>query len=105
MWGIHLCGMKYKDSLQAEAMRHHIEACKASGLTVSGYCKEHRLAPSTFYYWQKRLNAATAEPGFTQLFPVPMDMVAVTVHYPNGVRVVFSGRVSSSAIKELVCCI
>ena len=35
-------------------MRQHIEACRASSLTVTAYCKEHQLAPSRFYYWQKR---------------------------------------------------
>ncbi len=87
-------------------MRHHIEACKESKQTVVAYCKEHQLAPSNFYYWQKRLNSATVEPGFTQVSPPAIDYTAaVTIHFPNGVRIVFSGSVSPSSLKELVCCI
>jgi hypothetical protein len=97
--------MKNKDSIQAAQMRSHIESCKANGLTVTVYCKEHQLAPSTFYYWQKRLSSAVAEPGFTQFSPVLADGASATIHFPNGVRIVFSGSVSCSSLKELACCI
>ena len=98
--------MKYKDSSQAEQMRVHIESCKASGLTVTEYCEKHQLAPSKFYYWQKRLNPAAAESGFTQFSALAIDDASVvTIHFPNGVRMVFSGSVIPSSLKELVCCI
>ncbi|MBK7097627.1 MAG: hypothetical protein IPH58_03745 [Sphingobacteriales bacterium] len=56
---------------RAGIMHAHIEACRTSGQTVVSYCKEHRLAASKYYYWQKRLpiNAATT-PTFTQVTPI-----------------------------------
>ncbi len=104
-WVGHFCLMKYKDTTQAEIMGKHAAACKASGQTIADYCKEHGLAPSKFYYWQKRLNDVIAKPGFSQLSPLTMDTTAVTMHFPNGVRVEFSGSVSASSLKELICCI
>ncbi len=97
--------MKYKDNTRAEMMRHHIEACKESKQTIIAYCKEHKLAPSNFYYWQKRLSGATGKPGFSRLSPVTMDTGAVTIYYPNGVRIEFGGTVSCASLKELGCCI
>jgi hypothetical protein len=97
--------MKYKDTSRAEIMRHHIEACKERKQTVIAYCKDHQLAPSNFYYWQKRLRPADVNAAFTQLLPETTDTAAVTIHFPNGVRIVFSGSVSSSSLKELACCI
>jgi hypothetical protein len=97
--------MKYKNNNQAEAMRGHIENCRASGQTVIRYCSEHHLAPSKYYYWQKRLQEAPAESGFTQLSPVTANAVTTTIHFPNGVHIAFGGSVSTSVLKELVCCI
>jgi hypothetical protein len=98
--------MKYKDNNRAETMRQHIEACKESKQSIVAYCKDHQLAPSKFYYWQKRLNSATAELGFTQVSaPTVDDTAAVTIHFPSGIRIVFSGSVSLASLKELACCI
>jgi hypothetical protein len=97
--------MKYKDTSRSTAMRQHIEACKESKQTIVAYCKDHQLAPSIFYYWQKRLRPTDANPAFSQLLPEAADTAAVTIHFPNGVRVEFSGSVIPSSLKELVCCI
>jgi hypothetical protein len=97
--------MKYKDTTRAESMRQHIEACKKSRQSIVAYCRDHQIAPSVFYYWQKRLQASDINPAFTQLLPETADTVAATIHFPNGVRIVFSGSVSCSSLKELVCCI
>jgi hypothetical protein len=33
---------------------------RASGLSVTRFCKQERVAANTFYYWAKRLRAASA---------------------------------------------
>ena len=33
---------------------HHLNAQKKSDLTVPAYCKRHRIALSSFWYWRKR---------------------------------------------------
>lgn len=92
-------------SARAGIMHAHIEACRASGQTVDSYCKEHRLATSKYYYWQKRLhiNAATI-PTFTQVAPMAANGSAATICYPNGVRLEL-GSINVAVIKELLCCI
>lgn len=103
---VELWRMKYKNNSQAEAMLVHVTACKASGQTVVAYCKEEGLSPSTFYYWQKRLKGNTAsESGFTQIVVAAPEAAVATVHFPNGVRIVFSGGAGTSVLKELACCI
>jgi hypothetical protein len=97
--------MKSKDTSRAEVMRRHIEACKENKQTVTSYCKENQLVPSNFYYWQKRLRSADANPVFTQLFAAATDTAAIIIHYPNGVRIAFNGGASIAVLKELICCI
>lgn len=97
--------MEYKDTIsRADIMRAHIETCRASGLTVIDYCKEHGLAPSNYYYWQKRLSPAKPDrPGFTQITQASIHTATVSITYPNGVRIEFSdGNINASVLKELV---
>jgi len=97
--------MKNKVSHQAEAMRFHIESCKGSTQTVKAYCREQGLAPSKFYYWQKRLQTTDVYAGFTQIPSPAADTTTVTMQFPNGIHISFTGRVSTAVLKELVCCI
>jgi hypothetical protein len=97
--------MKNKNSIVAEQMRQHIEACKASNLTVVEYCKQHQFLPARYYYWQSRLKPVAPKAPFTQLLPEPIESGTVSIYFPNGVRMVFSGTVSCSSLKELACCI
>ncbi|MFT4092233.1 MAG: hypothetical protein QM640_01245 [Niabella sp.] len=97
--------MEHTDNLsRAEVMRGHIEACRASGGAVVSYCKAHNLAPSNYYYWQKKLNRAAVRPGFTQVAPMDTGSSTATICYPNGVRLELN-NISIAALKELVCCI
>lgn len=40
---------------------------KESGLSIKEFCSNEVLAPSTFYYWQKKLREAKRLPGFIPL--------------------------------------
>jgi hypothetical protein len=40
---------------------------KESGLTVKEFCSNEIIAPSTFYYWQKKLRDRNRLPGFIPL--------------------------------------
>jgi hypothetical protein len=87
-------------------MRNHIESCKASGKSVVSYCQETGIAPSKFYYWQKRLQATAIQPGFTQIAaPPPVGNATATVHFPKGVHITFTGNINATILKELACCI
>ncbi len=37
---------------------------KESGLSVKEFCSNEIIAPSTFYYWQKKLKESNRLPGF-----------------------------------------
>lgn len=47
--------MDAKNITQFAIMQTHIAACKASGITVEAYCRNHQLKPSVYYYWRKKL--------------------------------------------------
>ena len=45
--------MKQTNRIPASVRRHFTDH-KASGLSITAYCKEHDICPSTFYGWNKR---------------------------------------------------
>ena len=61
--------MKKKN--RAEEMAQLLEKQASSGMSKKAFCEARGLAPSMFYYWQKRLSGERAmarqAPGFTQL--------------------------------------
>lgn len=75
-----------KNKSRAEEMAQVLAAQAASGLSKKAFCEEHGIAPSMFYYWQKRLSEAESgageEPGFTQLAVQPP--AELEVRLPGG---------------------
>jgi hypothetical protein len=44
-----------KNQQRLDLWRGHIDACRASGLKVSEFCKKHSLATRRYYYWKLRV--------------------------------------------------
>ena len=68
-----------------------INECRQSGLTDADWCREHNIAPSTFYNWVNRCRKASAdeiaEPhyGHTDKPRTKQDVVPVSIvqeHFP-----------------------
>lgn len=47
---------------------NHVAAIKTQGISISAYARQHGLALSSLYYWQRKLRSASA--GHTKLKPV-----------------------------------
>lgn len=81
-----------------------IEKFKRSGLTVKEFCRQHSLNDKVYYYWKKKYEARGSD-GF---LPVVIDKApavnagTVTIHYPDGTRLVFEGAADTNLIKELL---
>ena len=69
-----------------------INECRSSGMTDADWCREHGIAPSTFYNWVKRCREASAgkiaEPhyGHTEHPRPKQDVVPVDIvpdHFPE----------------------
>lgn len=59
-------------------IKHHLEAQRNCGVSVSEYCKLNRIKISTFFSWRKKYKE---EPGikvaqFAQIIPVQLNTVA-----------------------------
>jgi hypothetical protein len=66
-----------------------------SGLTVQGYCSNHHLAESTFYYWQNKLRRELPPvKGFVPLVfdSAPAQMPSQVPASSNNVTNTFSGQ-------------
>jgi len=44
-----------------------IQAQRASGLTIAGYCRRHGIAAAALYVWKQRLARAAPVPAFVQV--------------------------------------
>ena len=96
---------------------------KESGLTVKDFCSNEIIAPSTFYYWQKKLKQAKRLPGFIPViinqgttmrydhatpekyFPTPgtggTDCL-LEIEYPNGTTVRVKRELAPAILRALV---
>jgi len=95
--------MENKNQSKAAAMRTHIETCSKSGLTVTDYCSQNGLIKSNYYYWLKKLNGINQPSGFTAISVT--KSASIEISYPNGVQLSYTGDISATVIKALVCCI
>ena len=81
-----------KSQLQLEKWAGMIEGRKASGLTVTDWCRENGICTKTYYYRQRKVRQAALEklsdedqPIFGRLQVSPQQtesLAAVTVHLP-----------------------
>ena len=50
-----------KEQMRLMGWRREIEECQSSGLSVSAWCVQNGLSPSTYYYRSRRLRGATCQ--------------------------------------------
>lgn len=94
---------------------------KESGLSVRDFCFNELIAPSTFYYWKKKLKKANRLPGFIPVVVHPkspsqykqgalMPNSSNTAghgflfefEYPNGIQVRVNREVDYKALRALI---
>lgn len=92
-----------------------------SGLTVKEFCSNEAIAPSTFYYWKKKLQQ-NGKPDFIPLivkpsstlpghYPANQPSVAQTgetdaileLIYPNGTRLRIRKDLDLAQLRSLIC--
>ena len=95
-----------------------LERQKESGLSVRRFCLNEGIAPSTFYYWQKKLRKEAAGGRFIPLLvrapgsaayptsgqqPVPdMDNTPMEITYPNGTTLRIRQTLDLAGLRSLV---
>ncbi len=94
---------------------------KESGLTVRSFCSNEGIAPSTFYYWQKRIRKESGEKQFIPLIiksspPVlnPITQAGPAqkqkgngdnqfeITYPNGITLRVKADLDLSGLRALI---
>lgn len=95
-----------------------LERHKESGLSVRRFCLNECIAPSTFYYWQKKLRNEAAGGRFIPLlvratgsaaYPSPnqppapgMDNTPMEITYPNGTTLRIRQTLDLAGLRSLV---
>lgn len=52
-----------------------IKDCETSGLYVTEYCRQHNLSHNAYYYWLRKVNAATSQQVEFVELPKPEERV------------------------------
>jgi len=79
----------------------HVRSWRASGLSRAAYCRKHELKYGTFMSWFKLEQETVEEGKFVALSSVPATEGLVEVHFSNGIRVHYRGRLDGELIKCL----
>ncbi len=107
-----------KSMLSSTKMAAVLERQKVSGLTVRSFCSNEGIAPSTFYYWQKKLCKSADNGRFIPLVvrasgstlalaPAPgsgtdIDTTPLEITYANGTTLRIKQALDLSALRSLV---
>ena len=83
-----------------------LERWKQSNQTVIEFCKEEKIAPHVFYYWNSKYKRQNSNPGKFVKIAAPLvskrQSPYCELHFTNGTRLVFTEQPSVSFIKQLV---
>ncbi len=93
--------MENKNISQAQTMQSHIEACKASFITVKAYCLRHDIKHSSYYYWQKKLQPPLQSGKFISITPKLLTAPVIVV-FTNGNRISFECMPPAEYLKQLM---
>ena len=88
-----------KSSTKSERQAH----CKQwhqSGLSMTEYCRQHRLSISSLSLWAKRMKVAP-QPTQQALLSSPLKQQSVEIRLANGVYLLFSDITDPVAIAQL----
>ena len=84
---------------------------QSSGLNIQGYCEQHSIPVSTFFYWRRKY-ASNLLGGTDSLSLLPINFdkehsitssstSGVSIHLPNGIDVAFSASDDKVALQLL----
>ena len=91
------------------------ERQKESGLSIKGFCSNEGIAPSCFYYWQKKIrnqvnprrfipmvvNQALSDTNHGQL-PNQIDECALEIKYANGTTLRIKNNLELDRLRTLI---
>jgi hypothetical protein len=101
-------GAKRRDAVKEQFWRETIGRQASSGLSISGYCRRHRLRGTAFYFWRRELArrgvSVTASPAF-----VPVRLTAespgvgcIEIILPGGRQVRLHGPVDRQSLVDVL---
>ena len=86
----------------AREWRQVLSRQRASGLSVSGFCRKHTMSESNFYRWRTLLEIDTSEPN-TPTGAVFVELGAVNLAAPVAHRFELSVAIARIFTLRLVC--
>lgn len=92
-----------KNNRSHEEWKNQVDNYIKSGLSINGYCRENKLAPSTFYYWLKKIrNPSEENPKKLVKLAVPIKTNEKMKLYYNDITLEFPMGFSTDKISKLI---
>ncbi|MBN2863364.1 MAG: hypothetical protein JXN62_09400 [Bacteroidales bacterium] len=94
-----------------------LERQKESGLSVRSFCSNECIAPSSFYYWKKKIKKETVGQGFiplvvqtprSSIYPTQrpegdgMGAFPMEIAYPNGTTLRIKHALDLAGLRSLI---
>jgi hypothetical protein len=89
-----------KRTQKAERLKH-MQSWRASGLSRPEYSRQHGLKYSTFLSWFKQELPRPKVGKFIALPASPSMSSLVTISFPNGIRLEYTGKLDQGLIQYL----
>jgi transposase-like protein len=97
-----------KKRYTAQEQQALIGAWEKSGLSITGFCKENNIRPSTFFTWFKKYGNQKGKESFSQISipvsenDVDQQLPELEIEYPSGVKLRIFKPVAVAWIKSLI---
>lgn len=73
-------------------------------MSASAYCRKHKLALATFYYWRNKITGSPLQANFREIKMIPPSFNVIRIQYPGGTVIHIEGEVAASYLRELAGC-
>jgi hypothetical protein len=101
-----------KSKLTPQLAHRLLTQYHASGLSQPAFCQKHRVGPSLFSYWPKKVqpSATPSTPRFQEVLlpPTPLSMGTCQLSFPSGAKLEFPAALLRDTLallagKEVAC--
>jgi len=88
--------------------REAIQEQKASGLSISAFCRERGVSEASFFSWRRKLTRRDQDEVAAKFVPLRCDVPSMAtrpsceVVLPDGCRIIVPGRCDANWLREIL---
>jgi len=87
---------------KARSWQGIISTWERSGISQKEFCKDERIAISTFRYWKKRLEDSGTESKFVRLMAVEKPRREISISFETGIRMIVPDSMPCETLSRII---